>query len=294
MGKDTEIPWCDDTVNPTTGCDGCELWPGPCYAGHLHEIRLAKSLPKLYAPRFTEVRLAPGRMVKAAAASDLAGWRRSDKPWLGTLPRLIFVSDMADALSAAVPFEYLLHEIILNVTSVRGRRHHWLWLTKRPKRMAQFCRWLADQGVPWPANLWAGTSITTQATTSRIDSLLQVGDAATIRLLSVEPQFESLNLRPWLPDLDWIIQGGLSGCDAHPFDLAWVESLIDQCGSAGVPYFLKQLGSHVVSSGRRLSFRDGHAGDWSEWPAALRVRQMPLIPSRRLSEALGDAVTAKE
>ena len=60
MGSKTGIGWCDSTVNGSTGCDGCELW-GPkvrrCYAGNLHEKRLAKSLPLLYAPNFQEVRL---------------------------------------------------------------------------------------------------------------------------------------------------------------------------------------------------------------------------------------------
>ena len=25
--KDTKIQWCDSTVNPVMGCQGCELWP---------------------------------------------------------------------------------------------------------------------------------------------------------------------------------------------------------------------------------------------------------------------------
>jgi hypothetical protein len=25
--KDSPIQWCDHTVNPVMGCDGCELWP---------------------------------------------------------------------------------------------------------------------------------------------------------------------------------------------------------------------------------------------------------------------------
>ena len=43
--------------------------------------------------------------------------------------------------------------------------------------------------------LWAGTGITTQTTTSRIDSLLKVGDETTCRFLSVEPQVEPIDLR---------------------------------------------------------------------------------------------------
>ena len=25
--KNTPIQWCDATINPAMGCDGCELWP---------------------------------------------------------------------------------------------------------------------------------------------------------------------------------------------------------------------------------------------------------------------------
>jgi protein gp37 len=61
MGRETDIGWCDSTINPTSGCDGCELYkPGPdgedtastCYAKDLHLQRLAKSYPALYGPRF--------------------------------------------------------------------------------------------------------------------------------------------------------------------------------------------------------------------------------------------------
>jgi hypothetical protein len=27
MAKSTPIQWCDSTVNPVMGCEGCELWP---------------------------------------------------------------------------------------------------------------------------------------------------------------------------------------------------------------------------------------------------------------------------
>jgi hypothetical protein len=31
----------------------------------------------------------------------------------------------------------------------------------------------------------------------------------------------------------------------------------------------------VYQGDRRLTFEDGHAGDWSEWPQEVRIRQMP-------------------
>ena len=145
MSVKTKIQWCDSTVNPTMGCDGCEIWGSQrktCYAGTLH-VRFGGVTPG-YAPRFEEVTLFPGRVAEACGWSDLAGKARADKPWLDGLPRLIFVSDMSDSLSAAVPFEFLRDEIVLNVAGERGRRHRWLWLTKRPDRMAKFSRWLED------------------------------------------------------------------------------------------------------------------------------------------------------
>ena len=278
MSIATKIQWCDSTCNPTMGCEGCELWNQKtgvqqCYAGMLH-LRFG-GVTKGYSPTFEELTYWPGRMAEAARWRDLTGTPRKDKPWLDGLPRLIFVSDMSDALSAVVPFDFLEEEVVRTVATPDGQRHQWLWLTKRPDRMAQFSETLKEKGVQWPANLWAGTSITTKGTTGRIKHLLRMGDETTIRFLSVEPQHEEIELSEWLPRLDWVIQGGESGRGSHPFQLEWALDLIQQCKKSGAAYFLKQLGSAVFSDGRRLPFRDGHAGDWSEWPKEVRVRQMP-------------------
>jgi protein gp37 len=277
----TKIQWCDSTCNPTMGCEGCELWTNKvkkCYAGTLH-VRFGGASSG-YADLFEEVTLFPGRMQEATRWADLTGTNRSDKPWLDDYPRLIFVSDMSDSLSSTVEFDYLESEIIANVTSELGSRHHWLWLSKRPDRMAKFSRWLEESGRLWPSNLWAGTSITSQNTTSRIRQLLRVGTDSTIRFLSVEPQYEFIDLTPWLPALDWVIQGGESGHGANAFDVDWAYSVIRDCRAHGVPYFLKQLGAVVRSNESRLTFNDAHAGDWSEWPTRLRVRQLPKLATR--------------
>lgn len=276
MSKNTKIQWCDSTVNPTMGCDGCELWnPNrkTCYAGMMHVRWNGGSTG--YAPTFEDVTLFPGRMTEAAKWPDLLGKDRSDKPWLNGLPRLIFVSDMSDALSEIVTFEYLKDEVISNVTSEKGQRHHWLWLTKRPNRMAEFSAWLEDRNIEWPSNLWVGTSVTTQATTSRIKHLFKVGNETTIRFLSVEPQVEQIDLDAWLSRLNWIIQGGESGHGARAFDIRWASNLIEQCEQHRVAYFLKQLGSRVTNGLGELTFNDNHAGDWSEWTEALQVREFP-------------------
>jgi hypothetical protein len=74
-------------------------------------------------------------------------------------------------------------------------------------------------------------------------------------------------------------------------DLAWARSLVAQCKTAGVPVFVKQLGSRPfveAAEVRRMSFggmriddegqihlRHPKGGDISEWPADLRVREYP-------------------
>jgi len=282
MAEDTDIQWCDSTVNPTMGCDGCELWNKnrkTCYAGKIHDRWGGKN--KGFSPTFDEITLHPGRMEKAARWSDLTGTRRPTKPWLNGLPRLIFVSDMSDALSKVVTLDYLEEQIINIVNSDLGRRHHWLWLTKLPNRMAKFSDWLSKKGIGWPHNLWPATSITTQQTTFRIKHLLNVGDDRTIRFLSVEPQWEQVDLSDWLPKLSWVIQGGESGPEAKPFHIEWVSDLIQQCRKNQVPYFLKQLGALVHRRDTRISFDDGHAGDWTEWPQKYRVRQFPISATKR-------------
>ncbi len=276
MSLTTKIQWVDSTVNPTMGCDGCELWDShrrSCYAGILHVRFGGRS--KGYAPRFEEVTTFPGRMAAAARWSDLIDAPRPDKPWLDGRPRLIFISDMSDALSKAVPFTYLRDEVIGHVDSEKGRRHRWLWLTKRPARMAALSRWLESEGLDWPTNLWAGTSITAQANVGRIQHLAQVGGANTSRFLSVEPQVEPITLGPRLLDVDWVIHGGESGRSARPFDLAWADDLIAQCADHGTAYFLKQLGANPVANGQRLDLKDGHGGDPDQWPDRLKLRQVP-------------------
>lgn len=273
MGQKTDIEWCDSTVNPNTGCDGCELWGElrkSCYAGPIHEGRLASAFPGLYAPDFTEVRLAPGRTVKAAAYSDLTGKSRPGKPWLDGMPRTIFVGDMGDIFSKAVPFGHLKSEVVDVALSRTGRQHIWMLLTKRPGRALRFQDWLG-WNFDWPRNIWIGTSITDQRTWTRADSLCFLSSA--VRFLSLEPLVGPLESA--VETFQWVIVGGESGPRARPFDLDWARRLRDECGKLNVPFFMKQLGSNPIHNGCPLKLRDHHGGDWDEWPNDLRIRQMP-------------------
>lgn len=322
MSEVSPIEWTDSTVNPVMGCSGCELWSRTgvvderCYAAFQHRIRGGVS--KGYAPNFGLPTLYPGRMRKAAAWSDLTGTRRPTKPWLDRSPRLIFTSDMSDALSvgdfieageleeyrsaedrkryraplgrsartSGVPFEFLETEIVETASSEKGRRHRWQWLTKLPNRAAEFAAWRRrERGTPWPSNLWIGTSLTSNKSLGRIGSLIEVGEEDTVRFLSIEPLFEELDqsrMKAALASgrIGWVIVGGESrqsrSVAVHPLDVAWVRALRDLCADARVPCFIKQLGTEPHDGGRPLRLSDKKGGGaWEEWPADLRVREIP-------------------
>jgi protein gp37 len=248
-----------------------------CYAGILHLNRALditqplKNTNRGYSPKFEVATLYPGRMASAARWSDLRGTLRPDKPWMHLLPRVIFISDMGDALSGSVAFSYLKVEIIDNVTSPNGQNHIWLWITKRPHKMAAFSEWLRENGLDWPDNLVAMTTITSAATLGRVHHLQKV--KCKFRGLSVEPLWSPVVLP--LEGISWVITGGASGAYAKPFDICWARQIKEQCRKVGVAYFGKQLGSTPCEGETPILLEDRHGGDWTEWPADLRTRQYP-------------------
>jgi len=240
-----------------------------CYAGLLGTMRADH---KGYARQFEEPKIFPGRMTEAAKWGPPTAAERQAKPWLLTAPRMIFVSDMGDALSKDIKFDYLKQEIIDVVATPNGQQHLWLWLTKRPGRMAEFGQWLQEQGASWPDNLVAMTTVTSQKTANRVNQLRMV--PSRLKGLSCEPLFGKLRLD--LTSIDWLITGGGSDTLAEPFHVEWALDLRAQCQASGTAFFLKQLGKNPVFNGRSLNLSHRHGGDWSEWPVqAWRTRQIP-------------------
>ena len=356
--KNTKIQWCDSTINPVMGCDGCPLYPSPasvrksatewlqaqgvaarmggllindllqgkslseiyhlrhdfsgriaasleaakfplargfekelarqfskpvsCYAAILHLIRGRNQLKPDkwvnpgYAEVFEESKKFEGRTAMAARWSDLKGAERSEGPWKNGLPRLIFVSDMGDSLSGSIDFNFLKKEVVDVAASQDGSRHIWLWLTKRPARMAKFDRWLKSGGIEWPDNLVPMTSVIDKKMAGVLHHLKSI--RAPIKGLSIEPLLEPVKLD--LNGIDWAIVGGESGSYARPFHLEWACDIMRQSRKAGTAFFMKQFGASPIRHGQRLALEDSHGGDWSEWPEDLRVREFP----RRFTE----------
>lgn len=205
-------------------------------------------------------------------------------------------------------------------------------------------------GDDWPIkNIWLGVSAEDQQRADeRIPQLLET--PAAVRFVSAEPLLGPIDLErvplpgaaeQWYgltgvtqpiaekdtePDdwkywtrrsskLHWLIVGGESGAGARPTWTPHVRSIVQQCAAAGVPVFVKQLGSdtrdrndagftgdfdgsgtcwpeqhaiddrieHDLDGTRdgyqgapvRIRLRDRKGGDPSEWPEDVRVREFP-------------------
>ena len=101
----------------------------------------------------------------------------------------------------------------------------------------------------------------------------------------LEPLLEPVNLHLSKHPVDWVVVGGECGEHARAFYLDWAQGLIEQCISANIPIFIKQLGSNVWisrlfstpeqsnQSGRRLVLEDPLGANLKEWPVSLQVRQ---------------------
>lgn len=251
-----------------------------CYAAKLHlnrganALRPDRKINKGYAPSFESVTNFEGRMAVAEKWKDLLGTSNPETPWKNGLPRMIFISDMGDALSSGSKrqFDFLEHEVINSVSSDSGRLHLWPWLSKRPQHMRKFAERLGGL----PANICAMTTVTERESLWRVNELREVN--ASCRGLSIEPLWERIPPEDLnLEGINWVIVGGESGSGdlTKPFHLEWAEEILEHCRQNDVAFFLKQLGRNPVVSGNPFRTSHPHGGDWNEWPSHLRVREFP-------------------
>jgi protein gp37 len=234
MAQTSSIEWTESTWNPVTGCTKISAGCAHCYAE-----RMAKRLKAMGQSRYRnefKVTLQPD------ALDAPLHWKR---------PRMIFVNSMSDLFHEDVPADY-----IANVFAVmqEASQHTFQVLTKRPQRAAELA-----PNLPWPDNVWMGTTVESADYLYRIHSLIQI--PAKIRFLSLEPLLGPLPKLP-LKDIHWVIVGGESGPEARPIESKWIFKIRDQCQKSDVPFFFKQWGGvNKSAAGRRL---DGCI--WDEMP----------------------------
>lgn len=164
--------------------------------------------------------------------------------------------------------------------------------------------------LPWPLpNVHLGVSVENRKHgLPRIEHLRNT--PAAVRFLSIEPLLEDLGPLD-LRGIDWVIVGGESGPGARPCNVAWIRRVVEQCRAQGVRVFVKQLGAYVIDRNDagflggpddawdvhpdsvehdldgtrddyqgapvRVHLKNKKGGDMAEWPADLRVREMPEV-----------------
>jgi protein gp37 len=234
MAQTSTIEWTEATWNPVTGCNkispGCKF----CYAE-----RMAYRLQAMGQDRYRNA-------FKVTLQPDAL-----EVPLRWRAPRVIFVNSMSDLFHKDVPVEYI--KKVFGVME-QASQHTYQVLTKRPERAGE----LADQ-LPWPDNVWMGTSIESIEYVWRARELKNV--PAKVRFLSVEPLLGPIARLP-LRGIHWVIVGGESGPGARPMEIEWARQIRDQCVAKGVPFFFKQWGgTNKKRAGRML---DGRT--WDEMP----------------------------
>lgn len=229
MSLKSQIEWTDATWNPVRGCQ--KISPGckHCYA-------------EVFAERFRGVR---GHPYEQGFDLRLVPEKLTE-PLLWRSPQMVFVNSMSDLLQVGVPDGY-----ITDVARVMQRAdwHIYQVLTKRADRLAE----LLSGSLRFAAALhhvWWGVSVEDRKYgLPRVDLLRSA--PAQIRFLSIEPLLEDLG-RINLSGIHWVIVGGESGHGARPMKEEWVQSILDQCEEAGVPFFFKQWGGRQKSKAGRL------------------------------------------
>lgn len=118
----------------------------------------------------------------------------------------------------------------------------WILLTKRPENVRDM--WPADGELR--SNVWLGTSVSDQKTLDRYFPLIaNAGSSfAAVTFLSVEPLLGPVDFGGRLRGgrIGWVIVGGESGPKRRVCDVGIYESIVQQCGAADVPCFVKQDG----------------------------------------------------
>ena len=251
----SKIEWTEATWNPLRGCarvsEGCRF----CYAERVADRFSGTGQPyeglttrgKDGQPRWNnEIMLVPHMLKKPLS------WKRS---------RRIFVNSMSDLFHEKVPFDYI--QQVFDVMR-QASWHEFQILTKRAERLAEL-----SPKIDWQQNVWMGVSIEDSRVIDRADALREV--PATIRFLSLEPLIGPIpNLD--LAELDWAIIGGESGNQARIMEPEWAIDLLNQCRSANVPCFIKQMGTQWA---KRQGSKSRKGDDFSEFPEALQVREYP-------------------
>ncbi len=226
MAQASSIEWTEATWNPVTGCT--KISPG---CAHCYAERMAGRLKAMGQARYRDG-------FKLTLQPDVV-----ELPLRWKRPRVIFVNSMSDLFHKAVPDDFIAACFAVMESA---SQHTFQVLTKRPERAAEIA-----SRLPWPDNVWMGTSVENADYADRIHSLTRI--PAAVRFLSLEPLLGPIPRLP-LAGIHWVIVGGESGPKARPMESKWIFQIRDRCLRYQVPFFFKQWGGvHKSKTGRALN-----------------------------------------
>jgi protein gp37 len=195
---------------------------------------------------------------------------RLDEPQKVKTPSKIFSVSMGDLFGNWVPDEWI-DEVF--TACFNADWHTYYFLTKNPARYERaIARYDGEErgfDIEVWDHIWFGATVTCQEDTDRLADLMKFREGR--KFASIEPLLGPMDIRRylqgrWSPDyekrcwhliqkydgrvtdatsvilkprLDWVIIGAQTGPGAKPPKPEWVQAIIDQCGAAGVPVFLK-------------------------------------------------------
>jgi protein gp37 len=232
----TKIEYLTHTWNPLAMC--CTPVSAGC--ANCWHLRMADRL----AANSTTI---PGReqVAYAGKTGPRLKERELSAPLRRKKPSVIGVQFMGDLAHATV--RCLDFDSIVDVMC-EAKQHTYLVLTKRPALLRGLVDWW---GGILTDNIWLGVTVEDQATADeRIPQLLRI--PAAHYWVSAEPCLGAIDLYPafcrymppswgYGPDLGAVVLGGESGPGARFMHPDWARSIRDQCASAGVPFFMKQM-----------------------------------------------------
>jgi len=231
----TPIEWTDYTWNPVTGCFH------RCRSEYCYNTVKSTSPLNRFGARYFD---ASGQKVSAKnwKSRETGGLHVAKKgeiypygydatfyphrllePTKVKKPARIFTVDTGDLFGQWVPEAWI--EAVME-TIARCPQHTFQILTKNPARLI---------GYQLPANVWAGTSVSSSHDVARVEAIRKVG--AQVRFLSIEPLLGPVDFG--LHDLEWVIVGAQTGKGAKSPAVQWVEKLVAAAELEGVPLFLK-------------------------------------------------------
>lgn len=278
MGEQTKISWCDHSFNPWWGCTNVGPGCDNCYAE-----RDAKRYGYEWGQRV------PRRFFGDKHWNEPLKW--NEKAKREGKKKKVFCASMADWADNEVEQDHRDRLFALI------KKTDWLIWQLLTKRIGNAEKMLPEDWGSGYENVWFGITVVNQEEADRdIPKLLKI--PARVRWLSIEPQIGAVDLMAvmtgdgdgpsreliWIGQgagIDWVVIGGESGSKniVRPFDFQWARDGIRQCREAGVACFVKQLGSHPISTRVyervRLGIKDYKGADPSEWPEDLRVQEFP-------------------